>query len=155
MRAAKSLAASSAREEVLQLPMALRAAYLSMHRATNELLRPVGITADQYVCLLILKQHGTLIQNEIVKQANSDPNTVKAMLQLLEQRALVIREVDPSDRRARKVSITDKGLEAVNAASKRLGGIHDQATQCLTAEEAQQMREYLQRYAAVMAIPVT
>ena len=155
MRAAKRLCAKSAREEVLQLPMALREAYLCMHRATNELLKPVGITADQYVCLLILKQHGTLIQNAIVKHANSDPNTVKAMLQLLEQRGLVMREVDPSDRRARRVSLTDKGAKAANTASERLSGIHDHVTQQFSAQEAQQMYEYLQRYAAMMSIPAS
>ena len=42
--------------EAYKIPMNLRAAYLSMHRQTNAHLARFGVTADQFVCLLILAE---------------------------------------------------------------------------------------------------
>jgi DNA-binding MarR family transcriptional regulator len=39
----------------------------------------------------------------------SDPSTVRAMLVLLENQGLVVREPHPSDARAKSVSLTSKG----------------------------------------------
>ena len=72
--------------EAYKIPMNLRAAYLSMHRQTNAHLARFGVTADQFVCLLILAEEDGIIQQELVKRATSDPNTIRAMLVLLEKR---------------------------------------------------------------------
>lgn len=139
------------RQQVLLLPMSLRVAYLSMHRSTNQLLKSLGITADQYVCLFILKEHGDLIQSEIVRHIDSDANTMKAMLLLLENRGFVVRKVNASDRRAKLVSITEKGSNVVDDASRILYGIHDRVEQQLNEVEATAMNTLLKRYAQLMA----
>jgi DNA-binding MarR family transcriptional regulator len=100
--------------------MQLRAAYLSMHRQTNAYLSGPGITADQFVCLLILNEEKGIIQKELVQRATSDPNTIRAMLILLEKQHLIIRKPDPQDNRARIVTITEKGRRVVNQAVIRL-----------------------------------
>ena len=41
-----------------------------------------------------------------MERISSDPNTVRAMLLLLEQRGLVVRERHPTDGRARTVALT-------------------------------------------------
>jgi DNA-binding MarR family transcriptional regulator len=143
------------REQVLMLPMSLRSAYLSMHRRTNQLLKHLGITADQFVCLLILEQQGELIQSDIVKYANSDPNTVKAMLQLLEKKGLVERKVDPSDRRARVVSITKQGTKIHKSASEVLRGIHDSVENQFEVEELDTINHLLDRYAELLNVRET
>jgi DNA-binding MarR family transcriptional regulator len=51
-----------------------------------------GITADQFVVLRVVGREPGITQIEIVKRTASDPNTVAAILRLLEQRDLVRRQ---------------------------------------------------------------
>lgn len=89
------------------MPMALRVAYLAMHRQTSARLTEHEITADQFVCLAILFQaEDGMIQRELVERATSDQNTISAILALLEKKNYVAREAHTADRRARTVAST-------------------------------------------------
>ena len=85
-----------------ELAMALRAAYLAMHRRTDAALARHGVTADQLVLLAALSAGDALTQSALGRQTNCDPNTVRAMLVLLEKRGLIARTPHPSDGRALK-----------------------------------------------------
>ena len=91
------------------LPLGLRAAYLAMNRQTDACLVKEGYTADQFVLLGLLARGDAVTQQELVRRASSDPNTVRAMLVLLEKRGMVAREGHPTDGRAHSVSLTGKG----------------------------------------------
>jgi len=80
-----------------------------MHRRVDAEFAPVGVTADQFVLLTALAEAKTLTQRELADRIVCDENTLRAMLVLLEKKALVRREVHPDDRRARLVSLTDEG----------------------------------------------
>jgi len=92
-----------------RLPLGLRVAYLAMHRHTDACLAKSGCTADQFVILGLLARDEAATQQDLVRRASSDPNTVRAMLVLLEKRGLVARVGHPTDGRARSVSLTGKG----------------------------------------------
>ncbi len=91
------------------LPMALRAAYLAMHRQSDAQFAKLGVTADQFVLLATLSRGNALTQRELARRMPSDPSTVRAMLVLLEKQGLVQRDVHPSDARARTVALTQSG----------------------------------------------
>lgn len=88
---------------------ALRAAYLALHRETNACVAADGVTADQFVLLSALADADGVTQQDLVRRTSSDPNTVRAMLLLLEGRGLVAREPHPADGRARCVRLTADG----------------------------------------------
>jgi DNA-binding MarR family transcriptional regulator len=92
-----------------EVAMGLRAAYWAMHRQTTACLARRGVTADQFVLLALLAERDGTTQQELVRRAYSDANTVRAMLVLLERRGLVARERHPTDGRARRVMLTRKG----------------------------------------------
>ena len=92
-----------------EIDRALRVAYLAMHRQTNDCFAPDGVTADQFALLSALADTDAVTQQELVRRIGSDPNTVRAMLLLLEGRGLVVRERHPEDGRARSVTLTAKG----------------------------------------------
>lgn len=95
------------------LAIALRAAYLALHRRSEARFAPHGVTADQFVLLATLAQGGhALTQRELARRMASDPSTVRAMLVLLEARGLVERDRHPTDARARTVVLTAKGTRA-------------------------------------------
>ncbi len=92
-----------------EIARALRAAYLALHRQTNACFADDGVTADQFVILSALADADGVTQQELVRRVGSDPNTVRAILLLLEGRGLVARDRHPADRRARCVTLTVKG----------------------------------------------
>jgi DNA-binding MarR family transcriptional regulator len=92
-----------------EVARALRAAYLALHRETNACFADEGVTADQFVLLSALADVDAVTQQELVRRISSDPNTVRAMLLLLEGRGLVTRGRHPGDGRARRVTLTPKG----------------------------------------------
>src|SRR5262249_48274807 len=95
-----------------EVAMALRAASLALHRQTNDCFTNDGVTADQFVLLAALAQADAVTQQDLVRRVSSDPNTVRAMLLLLEGRGLVARERHPADGRARCVTLTARGWQA-------------------------------------------
>ncbi len=92
-----------------ELPMALRSAYLAMHRQTDAVFVAHGVTADQFVMLATLSRGDALTQRELARRMSSDPSTVRAMLVLLGKQGLIERNTHPSDSRARTVSLTPAG----------------------------------------------
>jgi DNA-binding MarR family transcriptional regulator len=93
-----------------ELPIALRAAYLALHRRSDAAFAPRGVTADQFVLLATLARGGeALTQRELARRMPSDPSTVRAMLVLLEPRGLVERDTHPTDARKRTVVLTAEG----------------------------------------------
>src|SRR5262245_46704350 len=92
-----------------EVARALRAAYLALHRQTNDCFAKDGVTADQFVLLAALADADAVTQQELVRRVGSDPSTVRAMLLLLEGRGLLAGERHPADGRARCVTLTAKG----------------------------------------------
>ena len=107
------------------IAMALRAAYWAMHREADLLLKPYGITADQFVLMSIIAECELPTQRELVRRASSDPNTVRAMLLLLERGALVVRRPHETDNRSRRVSLTDKGRKMYTKLWKKSQVFHE------------------------------
>ena len=92
-----------------EIAMGLRSAYLLMHRQTNSFLAPFGMTADQFVLLALLAEKDGITQQELTQRATSDPNTIRAMLVLMENNGIVARDQHPTDGRARRISLTRNG----------------------------------------------
>jgi MarR family transcriptional regulator, lower aerobic nicotinate degradation pathway regulator len=92
-----------------KLPMALRAAYLALHRRSEARFARHGVTADQFVLLATLARGDALTQRELARRMPSDPSTVRAMLVLLERQGLIQRDTHPADSRARTVALTAAG----------------------------------------------
>ncbi|MGI9445863.1 MAG: MarR family winged helix-turn-helix transcriptional regulator [Rubripirellula sp.] len=92
-----------------EIAMALRRAYLAMHRQADAALSPFELTANQFVLLALLDERDGVSQRDLVDRASSDPNTIRPMLKSLEKKGFVKREPDPSDGRAWVVGITSKG----------------------------------------------
>lgn len=92
------------------LAMALRRAYLALHRRSDAAFARHGVTADQFVLLATLARGGdALTQRELAARMSSDPSTVRAMLVLLERQGLIERPAHPTDARARTVALTAAG----------------------------------------------
>jgi DNA-binding MarR family transcriptional regulator len=128
-----------------EIAMGLRAAYWSMHRRTDACFAKYGVTANQFVLLVLLTEEDRITQQQLVRRACSDPNTVRAMLVLLENRGLVARERDPDDGRARNVVLTRKGRRTYDKLLEQSEPLREQLLGIFQSDEADELVGFLER----------
>jgi DNA-binding MarR family transcriptional regulator len=102
----------------------------------NESLQKSGynITAEQFLLLDTLWMEGPLSQQKIADVMLKDKNSVVKLVNSLEARGLVTREVNQNDRRENIVTVTKKGIEiqepvtqaALNAVEQITSGLSDE-----------------------------
>ena len=136
-----------------EVARALRAAYLALHRQTNDCFADDGVTADQFVLLAALAEADGVTQQALVRCVSSDPNTVRAMLLLLESRGLVVRERHPADGRARCVTLTAKGRQVFKQLWAKSEPLRARLLTAFRPDELAALVALLRRVAEVMAPP--
>ena len=136
-----------------EIAMGLRAAYLSMHRQTNSHLAPYRMTADQFVLLALLAEQDGITQRQLARRASSDPNTIRAMLVLLENRGLVARRRHPTDGRALRVTVTRKGRQTYVELSAAIRTLQERLSSVFQAKEAGTFVTFLNRISEAMTQP--
>jgi DNA-binding MarR family transcriptional regulator len=136
-----------------EVALALRAAYLALHRQTNDCFAADGVTADQFVLLAALAAGEAVTQQELVRRVGSDPNTVRAMLLLLERRGLVARGRHPTDGRARRVTLTAKGRRAYATLWAKSEPVRARLLDAFRPDQVTALLGLLHRVAVVMAPP--
>ena len=133
-----------------ELPMALRAAYLGLHRQSEACFATHGVTADQFVLLATLQRGHALTQRELARRMSSDPSTVRAMLVLLEKSGLVRRETHPTDSRARTVALTGAGKRKFRQLWNAGESIRSQMFDPLLPGEAESLIQLLTKVAEAL-----
>jgi DNA-binding MarR family transcriptional regulator len=128
-----------------EIGMLLRKAYLAFHRRANLLTLEQGVTADQFVLLSVLAREEGITQTAIVERTASDPNTVTAVLRLLERRKLVRREADTEDRRARRVFLTAEGRAVQRRAARRAEPVLATLAGALKSADGEGVERFLSR----------
>lgn len=142
--------------EKSDLPMALRAAYLALHRQSDAKFAKHGVTADQFVLLATLSRGNAITQRELARRMSSDASTVRAMLVLLEKQGLVRREAHPSDSRARTVELTATGRRKFNQLWKASESIRTKIFASLEPNESETLVRLLHRVTgSLTAEPLT
>ncbi|MBL8817938.1 MAG: MarR family transcriptional regulator [Planctomyces sp.] len=130
-----------------ELPMALRAAYLALHRRSEAHFAKYGVTADQFVLLATLARGDALTQRELARRMPSDPSTVRAMLVLLEKQGLIRRDTHPEDSRARTAALTTAGKRKFQQVFRAGEAIRQQMFDSLQADEGKTLIRLLNRVA--------
>jgi DNA-binding MarR family transcriptional regulator len=133
--------------------MRLRVAYLALHRRTNAVLSPLGLTADQFVLLTSLARGEGVTQKELVGRTGSDPNTMSEMLARLEAKGLVERRPHAEDGRARSVSLTRRGRQAQRTLWERSAGLRAELESVIPPDVLDSLVEGLDRVAMAMTPP--
>ena len=132
------------------IPMGLRAAYLSMHRQTDACLAKYGVTANQFVLLALLADEDGITQQKLARRAFSDPNTIRAMLVLLGKRGLVARRQHSNDGRARNVTITRKGRQTYQRLFEESEPLHRRMLALFRRDQVKMLIMFLSRISEAM-----
>lgn len=113
-----------------------------MRTRADQSARTHGMTRAQWVILFRLSLRPGLSQNELAHLVEVEPITVARMIDRLEARGLVERRHDPSDRRVRRLHLTDAAnshlseMEAYGADLRRSLTAGIDATTLTTATSA-------------------
>lgn len=118
--------------------------YRSFQRQATDALEPVGLELFEYDVLSALRRQGrpfALAATALAAATGLSTGAMTNRIDRLEERGLVAREDDASDRRAVIVSLTGKGRRAIdeaiqlrlNAADDALSGLSDRERVTLAA----------------------
>lgn len=89
-------------------------------KATNEALAPLGLKVRGYsVLALACDEADGVTQRRLADDAGLDPSQIVALVDDLEGRGLVMRTVDPNDRRNKLIVATDDGRDMCEQARRR------------------------------------
>jgi len=127
-----------------------RLGYLLKHAQLRlaELAEPhyaaLGVTGRQIALLTLFADGPAQSQQDGAAQLGIDRTTMVALVDELEEKGLVRREVAPGDRRKRLVRLTEQGEQVLRAGTQITAEVEDRFLEPLVADDARRLRESLQ-----------
>jgi MarR family transcriptional regulator for hemolysin len=110
------------------------ASRLLMHHFEQRL-RPLGFGTAYLPVAVALKERGPMLQKQLTELAHVEQPTMAALLGRMERDGLIIRQIDPRDKRSTRLSLSTKGIERLPEAKEGLQEIADDAIKGLSGEE--------------------
>jgi DNA-binding MarR family transcriptional regulator len=113
----------------------------------GELLAPLKFTPPDAGILRLLARSPGISQQELARRLDMHASRLVAVIDALEQRGLVAREMNADDRRLYSLQVTEKGREALGAIGAVARAQDEQICAGLSAEERGQLAELLRKIA--------
>ncbi len=107
------------------LCLSVQRAARTLARRFDEALKPFDLSHGQYSLLMSLNRPAPPSLGETARLLAMDRTTLTANLKPLERRGLVTSAADPSDRRTRRLALTDAGIDLLKAAVPVWRTTHD------------------------------
>ena len=123
----------------------LSMAQQTMKDYTNTSLAKAGVelTMTQAGILFLLKRKDMRTMSELGEVFDIDNSAVTRLVDRLEKNGIVERHPSPGDRRAFRIHVTPKGLEALEKAKKVIMGVNEELRKGFTAEEVESYKKVL------------
>lgn len=106
-----------------------------------------GLRPRHVVALTLLRDHGAVSQQGLAEALRLDPSNLVGLLNELEQRGLLSRTRDRSDRRRHIVELAPQGEAALQEVEQRLACVEDRVLGALSAQERDTLHTLLLRAA--------
>jgi DNA-binding MarR family transcriptional regulator len=145
------VAKTSTKADCQSLPLLDHLARLG--RRAAEASKPGGLRPRHLRALGILSEQGPQSQQGLGEVLSLDPSNVVGLLNELEERGLITRQRDPTDRRRHIVELSARGEKALAAAYVRLGLVEDSLLGALSTEERVTLYHLLVRAAGTASPP--
>ena len=119
----------------IHLWLVLWKAYEAVRRHAARQIHSLGLGFSDFAVLEVLLNKGPTPVNAIGELVHLTSGSITAAIDRLEQKSLVARCMDPSDRRARVVHLTEVGRTLIQCAFRDHAAAMEAATSGLTAAE--------------------
>src|SRR3954469_10905064 len=96
-------------------------------RRFDDCLRPLGFSMAYIRVAVALEEHGALQQKDLLGHVAIEQPTMTALLTRMERDRFLVRKPDPTDARARLVSLTFRGSTALNKAREVMLDVVEEA----------------------------
>src|SRR3954469_2254369 len=121
----------------------LKHAQLRLAELAEPLYAPLGVTGRQLALLALFRDGPAQSQQDGAARLGVDRTTMVALVDELEAKGLVRREVAPGDRRKRLVMLTPEGERVREAGAERTRKAEALLLEPLSAEDAERLRAAL------------
>ncbi len=111
-----------------------RATHHTLH-ALSAALSDLNLSAAEINALANLGAGGTLSVRQLSERTGTRASTLTGLLDRLENRGYLVREVDPADRRSFRLPLTDQGREVAARALAAIAGLERAALARLDAAQ--------------------
>ena len=115
---------------------------LELDKCVTEL--GLKLSAGDIRALMNIVRFDGVRQCEIAKTMNVEPMTISAYLDRLEKNNLVRRQLDPTDRRARIICVSDEAREVLDRVLPMLNSVYDEAMSGVAPETRQSTESALE-----------
>jgi DNA-binding MarR family transcriptional regulator len=115
------------------------------HRAYETSMSPGGLRPRHLIALKLLSEQGPVNQQGLAEALSLDPSNVVGLLNELEERELITRRRDRSDRRRHIVELSPLGEDELALAYVRLSDIEDDLFSALSAQDRAALHDLLAR----------
>ena len=115
----------------------------ALARRFDEALRPLGLTSGQFSLMMSLNRSKPPSMGAVAALLGMDRTTLTANLKPLERAGLVQTTVDPADRRARMLTLTDAGRTLLGGTVPIWERTHEEAERLLAQGDAESLRAAL------------
>ncbi|MCW2651015.1 MAG: hypothetical protein JWR32_1991 [Mycobacterium sp.] len=114
---------------------------------------PGGLRPRHLIALKLLSEQRSASQQGLTDALQLDPSNVVALLNELEERGLITRRRDPTDRRRHIVELSSAGRDELACAQTRLSRVEDDLLGALSARERGTLYRLLVRAAGIASPP--
>ena len=103
------------------------------------------LSPGQPKVLRYIQSHENCKLKDIAKECDVECATVSKMLDNLEEKGMIIRNINPQNKRAYQVNLTDKGRSALQKWEEHCMEVEQISLQGFNPEEKEQFQNYLSR----------
>ena len=109
----------------------------------DDIFRPLGMTALQYTALTVLEHHPGISGVQLARNSFVTPQSMSDMVETLQDRGLIERRPDPTDRRRLLVSLTPSGRTLLDSYRPVVESLEREMVSELSAAESTELRRLL------------
>jgi MarR family transcriptional regulator, transcriptional regulator for hemolysin len=113
-------------------------------RRFDDRLRPLGFSMAYIRVAVALEEHGALQQKDLLGHVAIEQPTMTALLARMERDRLVVRKADPTDARARLVSLSSRGSTALTKAKQVMLDVAEETMLGVSKEDRERLIRTLQ-----------
>jgi DNA-binding MarR family transcriptional regulator len=110
--------------------------------------RHLDLTPSQYSALFVLREVNDVSQNELGRLVALDRSTMSVVLRSLTERRLVREQPDPSDKRKKRLQLSDTGRLILAEAERLSARSSENMLHALGQEKARQLLSLLEQLSA-------
>jgi DNA-binding MarR family transcriptional regulator len=137
----------------VQTTYALKQVEMALRKEIDRVVRPFGLTTDQYTALSVLTRNPGISSAELARQAFVSPQAASIMVATLERKGVVSRRADPSNQRTLESQLTQEGIALLRECRDAVLEIEDRMLSDLDGDERSELRDLLRRCLTNLSTP--